>query len=409
MPARTSVFLARLWVLFAALLDAGAALAEMRVQALELPGRAQPAVTATAEGFLLSWIDREADGASVLRFAELDRDGRPARLGEVARGRDWFVNWADFPSLTVADNGDWVGFILVRSDPARPYAYDILATRSRDRGRSWSVPERLHDDGTPTEHGFVSLLADGDDRVLAVWLDGRRSMQTDGAGHDHDDGHSAAHTSLHTAVLTRTGIVERQELDELTCDCCRTALARDQQGPVALYRDRTREEIRDVFEVARLGTGWSAPRPLPPDRWNMPGCPVNGPAVAALKPGLLAAWPTQDAGTPVLRLALRAAGSWRPLPPLDRGPALQGRVDLAAWTEDSVLAVWLGGEDDRPALRLAEVDHLGKVRTARTLATLPAGRATGMPRIAARDGRAVVVWTQPDGQGPHLAGALIRR
>lgn len=397
-PLACSLLLA---LLFSSLLEARA----LQITLINLPGQAQGSVIATENGYLLSWIDREQDQAA-LRFVELDASGSVHRRGEISRGSGWFVNWADFPSLTLADNGDWLSFALVKSDPAKPYAYDIHTLRSTDRGESWSTPAVLHDDGSNTEHGFVSLLPDGGDRVLAVWLDGRHSLSEGGAeGHDH----GGAHTALHTAVLTRNGIVERHELDHLTCDCCRTSLARGPDGPVVVYRDRSREEIRDIFAVARGEKGWGDPQPLPADRWKMPGCPVNGPALIAQRHGLLAAWPTQIDGIPTLRLARLRGATWQPLPTLDAGSDLLGRVDLAPWTDTTALAVWLGSEDGQNVLTLAELGADGVPLTQQAITTLPRGRATGMPRIAARNGRALAVWTEPTAAGPRLRGALVSR
>ena len=46
---------------------------------------------------VLSWLDSD-DAAAVLRFSELTAEGW-TRPREVARGNDWLVNWADFPSV----------------------------------------------------------------------------------------------------------------------------------------------------------------------------------------------------------------------------------------------------------------------------------------------------------------------
>ena len=47
----------------------------------------------------LSWIDTSADKTSTLRFSRFDGQAwGPART--VASGRNWFVNWADHPSVT---------------------------------------------------------------------------------------------------------------------------------------------------------------------------------------------------------------------------------------------------------------------------------------------------------------------
>ncbi|MBK8324867.1 MAG: hypothetical protein IPL06_19865 [Betaproteobacteria bacterium] len=47
-------------------------------------------------------------------------------------------------------------------------------SQSADGGRTWSTPVTPHRDGTASEHGFVSLVADTGG-VLAVWLDGRKT------------------------------------------------------------------------------------------------------------------------------------------------------------------------------------------------------------------------------------------
>lgn len=379
---------------------------DLSIVPIELPGQAQGSVLATERGFVLTWIEREPE-AAVLRFAELDHDAAVRRQGEITRGRGWFVNWADFPMLAIADNGDWQSFVLVKSDASKPYAYDIHTTRSTDRGQTWSSPQVLHDDGTTTEHGFVSLLADGGDRVLAVWLDGRHA-QGEG-GHDGDE-HATAHTALHSAVITRDGIVERHELDELTCDCCRTIALRTEDGPLVAYRNRSPAEVRDIYAMHRRGADWTLPERVFADNWTMPGCPVNGPATSLLGKTPLIAWPTQSTeGITSLRLAIAGEDGWRRLPDLDRGSSLVGRVDLAPWGSAGALASWVGvNEQGQSVLLLARLDQDGKAVERHVVATLPAGRNTGMPRIAAAQGRAMLVWTDPQPTGPRLAGVLIR-
>ena len=69
--------------------------------------------TDPARGLVLTWQTRDDAGAA-LRYALLDANGRELRRGMVAQGSDWFVNWADFPSLVVLDNNDWVnGYVQV--------------------------------------------------------------------------------------------------------------------------------------------------------------------------------------------------------------------------------------------------------------------------------------------------------
>ncbi|HQX26199.1 MAG TPA: hypothetical protein PLE37_14580, partial [Pseudomonadota bacterium] len=77
---------------------------------LELPGQAEPSIVAGPDGgYVLTWIDR-VDGGARLGYAQLDARGAVLRQGRIAEGKDWFVNWADFPSLAILDNGDWLTF-----------------------------------------------------------------------------------------------------------------------------------------------------------------------------------------------------------------------------------------------------------------------------------------------------------
>ena len=92
---------------------------------------AQPSVTVDRrEGFVVTWQERDGEG-SALRFAVIDAAGKELRRGLVSSGEDRFINSADFPSLAVLDNGDWVTFWLQKTAEGT-YAYEVRTTRSRD-------------------------------------------------------------------------------------------------------------------------------------------------------------------------------------------------------------------------------------------------------------------------------------
>lgn len=378
---------------------------------------AQPDVALDpGRGFIVTWQESLGDEAS-LHFATLDLSGRETSRGLVARGTGWFVNWADFPSLVVLDNGDWVAYWLQRNDPAAPEGYDIRIVRSRDRGRTWSPPVSPHRDGTATQHGFVTLLPDGADRVLAIWLDGRlaataAAAATTMAGHGSHDEESAPMT-LRTAVLDRAGVHRAEaSLDERTCSCCQTDAVRRNGRVFVVYRDRSADEIRDIAFVLRgRDRHWTTPRTLHADNWRIEGCPVNGPAVATNGARLLAIWPTLAGEAIELRYT---TGDWNdpgaartlqtPSPP-------SGRVDAAPWG-DGFIVTWVSRARDRPGVEYARIDPNGSVAGGELIAQ-PAvrGRATGFPRVASDGSTALFVWTESDGGqgGQAIGAALLRR
>ena len=115
--------------------------------------------------------------------------------------------------------------------------------------------------------------------------------------------------------------------------------------PVAVYRDRSSKEIRDIGAVVFNAKGnASAPKRVHADNWTMPGCPVNGPALAARGERFLVAWPTMAAGPMAVRAALGDGSRFdAPARPSDREAAVAGQkasntlrnIEFIAW-----LASW---------------------------------------------------------------------
>lgn len=346
---------------------------------------AQPSVTVDpASGFVVTWQER-GDAINQLKFAVIGFDGVARRQGTVAKGKDWFVNGADFPSLAVLDNGDWVTFWLQKTAPDT-YAYSINSVRSRDRGVTWDAPIVIHRDGSDTEHGFVSLVAAGRDRVRMAWLDGRRMA---GKGHDHEE--SAEHMTLRSATLGRDGkLKDEHELDDFTCSCCQTDGARGSRGTLFAYRDRTATEIRDISVLMLAGKQWSKPGSVHADDWTMPGCPVNGPALTARGDRFAVLWPTMASGEMQLKLALGDGIRYDPPMLLAGGSTELGRVDLANWGVDGFLATRV--RQDGPATTLV-IDELGPDGVVRH-SQVAASKVGGYPRLASSAGVALVVWAQ---------------
>lgn len=376
---------------------------------LPVDGGAQPDLIATPDGgLLLSWIESR-EGLHALKFAQADANGRwRGAPRTVAHGRDWFVNWADTPHLAMAADGAlWAHWL--RKSGAAPYAYDVVLVRSADGGAHWSAPLAVNDDGTATEHGFVSLWAEGADAMRVAWLDGRASGK--GEGHGEHAGHGGAMTLRSVrfgADLKRSG---EAVLDTRTCDCCQTDAVATARGALLVYRDRGEQEVRDIAATRLVDGAWTPPQPVHGDGWVMPGCPVNGPAVAAQGDRALVAWYTGAGEAPSVRVAASADGGERFGAPLilDRGEAVQGRVDLALDAEQAWV-LWLREDRDGQRLQLARLSpDLAQERQRLNLAQVRGrGRGTGFPQLALAGGRAYAVWTDLVDGRARLRGAWVQ-
>jgi hypothetical protein len=377
------------------------------------PNSAQPQLSVSKRGVLVSWIERTGDLAT-LKFAERTASGWTAGQ-TIASGRDWFVNWADVPSVLRLPSGAIVAHWLQKSGPST-YAYDVRLSHSTDDGKTWSAPYLPHHDGTQTEHGFASLFPMGDGFGL-VWLDGR-AMKSGGEHGEHGGG----------AMSIRFGQFDRSfkqvaetAVDTRVCECCPTAAAVTADGVITAYRDRSDQEIRDNY-VSRLMNGkWTVPQPVFNDNWKIAACPVNGPALAAAGRRVAMTWFTvkQDQGQAYLAFSDDAGATFgRPIR-VDDGGSL-GRVDVELLPDGAALATWIefadqpvppkpSGEGGRAQFRARRIEPNGTRSAAVTISGIAGSRASGYPRAAIANGEAVLAWTESgDGSGLQVRTASAR-
>lgn len=348
----------------------------------------------------LSWLAPTA-GGHALRYAVWTGDDW-SEAQTIATGDDWFANWADLPGVRPLSNGGWLAWWLQKSGDAT-YAYDVELAVSDD-GCHWQQTGSPHHDGTPTEHGFVAAF-DANDGFGLLWLDGRNTIASADA-HHHGGGMSLRYGLFDAAG----GQHEEAVLDTLVCDCCQTDAAMLEDGVIAVYRDRTAEEIRDIKVVRYVGGAWQSPVLVHADGWKIDGCPVNGPAVAADGETVAVAWFTAADGEAMVRAALSDDGGRSFSPPLQisAGEPL-GRVDVVWHPGYGALVSWMERRDGRAAVWLRGLDPErwpgGSIR----LVDVTGTRASGFPRIAGlEDGRLLLAWTEQAPAGRQVLTATVK-
>jgi hypothetical protein len=335
----------------------------------------------------MSWIERTGDLAT-LKFAERTKDGWSAARS-VASGRDWFVNWADVPSVLRLADGSLYGHWLQKSGPDT-YAYDVRLARSTDDGKTWGASSIPHSDGTKTEHGFASLYQmPGTGGLGLVWLDGRAMKP----GHDE---HGGGDMSVRSAIYDKAGKqLTESAVDQRVCECCPTTAAVTADGPIVAYRDRSDTEIRDIFVSRFVGGKWSEPAPVHRDNWQIAACPVNGPALAADGKTVALAWFTAkgDEGHTFIAFSSDSGRTFGNPIRLDDASAL-GRVDSTLLADGSAIATWIEFADGKAQFRMRRVTASGERGPAITVTGLTANRASGYPRMARFGDELVFAWTE---------------
>lgn len=344
-------------------------------------GAMAPSLTPAADGLLLTWIEPgpgpKAAGHA-LRVSRF-RNGRWSTPVTIAAGADFFANWADFPAAAQAPDGSLTAHWLAKTGSGT-YAYGIFLARSTDGGATWSPAGLLHSDRIPAEHGFVSWVPEGTG-LRAVWLDGRETVKQ-------------GPMTLRTGLAGKAG--SEKVLDARVCDCCQTDAALTADGPIVAFRDRSDKEIRDIYVVRKTAAGWSAPAPVHRDNWEIPGCPVNGPAVAAAGRRVAVAWFTAapPAGPRVQLAFSEDGGKSFGAPVLIDGEKPLGRVDLQLDSKGDAIVSWLAFQEKGAAVRLRRVSPKGAAGTPVTIAATSAARSAGFPRTAVSGDRLWLAWVE---------------
>ena len=352
----------------------------------------EPELSTTPNGrIILSWVEKLHDKRYALRAATRDAAGWTEPTS-VAEGDNWFINWADFPSVIGLSDGSMAAHWLVKSGSAT-YAYNVNISLSRD-GKTWTKPIVPHLDNTQTEHGFVSLIPLADGRLGAIWLDGRNMTNMKD---DHDEGKPlSVNMTLRYAAIDASGkISDEAELDERVCECCQTSAALSGDGIVAVYRDRSQNEVRDIYTVSQANGSWRKPQTVHADNWEINGCPVNGPAVAAAGKNVAVAWFTGAANQPKAKVAFSSdAGKTFGIPIQFDDGETQGRVDVLLLPDGSALVCWLAGNAERGEIKVRRVQANGKLGPPSVIAQTDISRSSGFPRMALLGSDVYFAWTE---------------
>ena len=336
---------------------------------------------------VLSWIEPAADD-HLLRYSRLADAGWTEPV-TVAMGDNWFANWADFPSVVPLSDSLWAAHWL-QSQPEGGYAYDVKVSLSEDAGRTWSEPFLPHSDGTPTEHGFVTMYADAGGLGL-VWLDGRKMVNE----YDETDV-TASGMTLRAATFGADQLPVREALvDDLTCDCCQTDVALTRTGPVAVYRDRTTDEIRDIYVARREYGEWLDGVRVAADDWEIPACPVNGPIIRARGDEVVVTWFTAAGDKPAIKTAWSADGGLTfgdPVVVNDASPL--GHIGAELMPDGSFLIAWHRREPGGKASLVARrVTSSGLMSDITPISAAADVFAFSVPQVAQFNGNPLLIWT----------------
>lgn len=347
----------------------------------------EPTFFSTQEGTGLTWLEKS--GEEVAFKYSTYKNSNWATPKTLVSGEKILANWADFPG--VQTNGDhWIAWFLKLNNPDF-FAYDVMVMQSSDKGNSWTAPQRLHSDTTLTEHGFVSAVP-SENGFQLIWLDGRQATE------------DSPIFTIRTAQIDFEGVISnRTILDDNTCTCCQTSMLKTGNNNfIALYRDHTEEEIRDIAAVNFNNLGDATnPQIIYNDQWNIAGCPVNGPRSVVNGDEIGVTWFTMgEDGVAKVNFSVSKDDGKTYSAPLVIDEHNLGRVDIVAFEGDYYIS-YMDQSESGSEVKIAKISR-GQIINTHTIVQVAASRKTGFPRMALLPDGILITYTNVENNKVEL-------
>ncbi|MGI9262248.1 MAG: sialidase family protein, partial [Woeseiaceae bacterium] len=270
-------------------------------------------------------------------------------------------------------------------------------------GASWSESFVPHNDGTATEHGFVSLFPDSNG-VGALWLDGRKMVNE----YDETDVRTSGMT-LRAGTFGQDTLPVRESLvDDLVCDCCQTDIALTADGPIAIYRNRSTDEVRDIYVSRREFGEWQPGIAVGHDGWEIDACPVNGPVIRASGERVAAVWFTGANDIPVVKAAWSddAGRTFSDPVTVDSDRPL-GHVGATLLPGGDLAISWLRSDSAGGGnLFLRRISPRGEMGEAVAVELAADVFAFSVPQVAVRNAELILAWTE-EIEGTYGVGSAL--
>jgi hypothetical protein len=387
---------------------------------LGVPGRANANVSMAAAGDVIAaaWSAALDSGLADV-YAAVSRDGgttfsTPVRVNSVAG--DVRVNGEQPPRLALRERQGRAPEVAVIWTTKGASGTKLVTAISTDAGATFGPTSTVPGTDTVGNRGWEGLGAGPGGRFFSVWLDHRRLAQQEAqvAGEHR---HGAAANGSTMASGSKTDGVAMAQLSQLyvapidgsiapvavtggVCYCCKTAIAA--AGQNALYvawRHVYPGNLRDIaFSASRDGgRTFAPPVRVSEDKWQIEGCPDDGPSMAVDAAGRIhIVWPSvvTENGGPVKALFHAVSLDGQKFSARVRLPT-EGQANHPQLTIDRagrLLAIW--DESGRGTRHLASAggtpDGQGRVAFARSAGVSEVGT---YPVVVPRARGALAAWT----------------
>ena len=287
--------------------------------------------------------------------------------------------------------------------PERSRRDMVRVARSRDGGRTFSAASSIHDAALSGARGWESVVTGRGNAVHAVWLDGRDAERkmSEATAHSGMSHKGQPPQDVYHGILTPDGRRVETVIATGVCFCCKTALAVDARGNVyAAWRHIFPGSMRDIA-FAKSSDGGRHFDPLvrvSEDKWELNGCPEDGPALAVDQSGVIhVAWATLiDEGEPQKAVFYATSRDARTFSVRARVPTAgitPGHPQLVVMADGGAAIVW---DETVDGLHRVSLTRVSPDRSFGRPQVLSGSEYASHPVLARLAGGLIVAWTSRD-------------
>lgn len=390
-------------------------------QTLAVPGTSNSTPSLTASGRTVAALWTATKEGNTNLYLAISNDGgttfgTPRRVNDI--DGDAGATNEQPPRLTFSGPGlRTLTVVWSKRDPGpQQTRRDIIRlARSTDGGQTFAPAQFLHNPAFSGARGWQSLDVSADGTSHAVWLDGRDAARKMAEAAAHGAAHKGQPPQdLYHGTIARNGRMSETVVATGVCFCCKTAVAVGAGGAVYVaWRHVFPGSMRDIA-FAKSTNGGRSFDPLvrvSDDKWELNGCPEDGPALAVDKAGVIhVAWATvvndgeaekalfyatsRDGKTFSARARLPVAAAVTP-----------GHPQLTLTAGGGAAIVWDEVAGGLRRVALTRVSRTGQFRPVRILS---GDESASNPVITAAEGNLVVAWTSRSSSGKTSDPSQIR-
>jgi hypothetical protein len=354
-------------------------------------GSLQPQWSATPDGHaVLNWIEPAKSGYA-LRYAVRGPLGW-SEARTIATNRHFFHHPAEVPEVQQLADHLWMAHWVENMEESE--AEFVYISTSTD-GTHWTAPAMVNKDRSQVEHGLASMVASGNGEASLFWLE--TPQGEDGPGY-----------LMHSVVNAQGQTTKEERLESDVCNCCPTAVVRTAKGLLLAYRDRTKDDIRDIA-VLRFENGhWSQSKNVHADGWKLNACPTNAAALASRGDRIALSWHTGAQEMPRVQMVFSSdSGSTFTKPVLVSTGHAYGYTSIALAEDGTAFVSWLQqGNANAAQVLVRAVSPSG---TAGPVVQIAEGgrMALGYPRVINVGSETWIAWGSP--KDSKIQTAVLKR